>query len=235
MWWWTLACGVEDPAETVAATPPVVLASVATPAVAAPPTGPVWELEPDPEALLVVVRFDRSTLGADVATDHVVSAGDFLGEVVFDPRRPERCRIAVDVPTAALRVDTPEARARVSLPVVEGIDRQGIADNLHSARQLHSAMFPAITFRSTDCRREARDSYLVAGELTVHGVTAAVEVPMTIRVEDDVLVARGTFLATHADFGMEPFSAALGALRNADPLEFFVDVTASAGDPSPER
>ena len=88
--------------------------------------------------------------------------------------------------------------------------------------QLQADMFPQISFQSTSCA-VAGDKVEVRGNLSIHGKTKAVSAKMTVTAGDS-FAAKGTFTATHADFGMEPFSALLGALRNAPELKFVVDV-----------
>jgi polyisoprenoid-binding protein YceI len=203
------------PRPAPAASPPVSLPP--PPALPAPPapveaapvdTARTWTLDPAASRLVVEVRHDPGTALASLAHDHVVAATGWSGSVTWDPADPGRCVIAIDVPVAGLRVadDSPAD------------DKAKITANFSGPRQLDGATFPTITFRSTSCAADGR----VTGDLAIHGVTRRITVPMRISTADDRFEARGGFVVSTGDFGFEPFTAAMGAIRNADPLTFTV-------------
>src|SRR5690606_23276724 len=106
-------------------------------------------------------------------------------------------------------------------------DKAKIRDNLLGSRQLDADRFGTLSFQSSGCAPSG-DSVMVSGGLTIHGVTHSVAVPMRIRPLSGAITASGQFDATHADFGMEPFTAMMGALRNDERLTFVVDVRGTA-------
>ena len=85
-------------------------------------------------------------------------------------------------------------------------------------------MFPDIRFQSTACA-PAGDKVRVTGDLSLHGVSHRVSSDMAIADQPTSFSAKGSFQATHSDWGMDPFSALFGALRNDEALEFRIDVT----------
>ncbi|MEQ1566095.1 MAG: YceI family protein, partial [Myxococcota bacterium] len=227
-----------EPSPSIApATPPMLpeVEPAAAPAVApnvvpeAPPAALDYTLAAGHNALYVVVKFERGTVGAALAHDHVVVATQYSGQVRWDPADPSGCRIAVDVPTSGLRVDPPGAREKAGLEGPASVDdHPTIEANFNGKKQLDSAAFPTLTFRSTGCAARPDGKFDVTGALTVHGVSRPTTVAMAIDTDGDTLTAKGRFTAAHSDFGMTPFSAAMGAVRNAEPLTFVIGIAGRA-------
>lgn len=191
-----------------------------------------YDLSADSGRLYVVVRAKRGGLLSGLGHDHVVVASRFRGEMTWDPSDPSACDVQLSFPASALVVDPGSARSWAELDgeTSDG-DKAKIRDNLLGRRQLEADRFSTVSYQSTGCELQG-DLVAVQGGLTLHGVTHTVTVPMRIRPGEDSITASGQFDATHADFGMEPFSAMMGALRNDEGLSFFVDVRGTAR-PSP--
>ena len=51
------------------------------------------------------------------------------------------------------------------------------------------------------------------------GVSREIRVPVAVEWDGGELVARGSFVVTHGQIGLVPFSAALGALRVREEIE----------------
>jgi polyisoprenoid-binding protein YceI len=197
---------------------------VPTPVPAPAPAGPrLWTLDPSQGALSVLVRYERGTALASMAHDHVVAATGWTGTVSWVEGEPQRCEISVSVPVSGLVVDPPGSRTRAGLPgETPAEDRGKILENLSGDRQLDGDRFPKITFRSTSCTPQG-EKILVAGTLSLHGVSRAIEVPMEIEAGER-FAARGAFSISGESFGFQPFRAAMGAVRNQDRLAFTIDV-----------
>lgn len=193
------------------------------PAAASPVT---YALDGDRSWLGVLVRYDRSALVA--GHDHVVTPSSFTGEVTWNPEDVGSCKIAIRFPVDALQVDPPGSRARLSLEgeTSDG-DKKSIKKNLAGKHQLQASVFPDITFTSTSCTPKG-DKVAVTGTLTMHGVGATVTADMAVDATAEGFRAKGGFKATHGTWGMDPFTALLGSLRNDDGLTFSIDV---AGKP----
>jgi polyisoprenoid-binding protein YceI len=198
----------------------LVLSGVA-PAIAAPHA---YDLDPRQGRIYVVVRAERGGLFGALAHDHVVVATRFTGTVTWDPDNVAACDVRIQVPVDGLSVDPGAARTWVGLEgTTSDSDKATIKENLSGDRQLDRARFPTITYRSTSCA-PAEGGARVTGVMTVHGVERSVTLPMRITANDASFVASGSFDATHADFGMTPFRALAGAIRNEERLSFVVDV-----------
>ena len=59
----------------------------------------------------------------------------------------------------------------------------------------------------------------------MHGVGAPVTALMDVKADEAGFKAKGKFEATHSTWGLDPFTALLGSLRNDAGFSFAIDVT----------
>lgn len=218
----TLALAQAPPNTEPAADATAVQATEAT-EVSGPTT---YALSPAQGRLYVLVRYKRGTLGSGFGHDHVVVASGWTGSVTWNADDLSQCRVSLDLPVSGLQVDPGDARSWEQLEgETDADDKQTIQENLRSDDQLDMSSFSTITYRSTRCVAGDGETVNVTGTLTVHGVGKALTVPMRVRQTAERFGAVGRFEATHSDFGMSPYSAAFGAVKNAETLSFIIDVT----------
>ena len=193
------------------------------------PAGPVtYTLDAGRSRLVVLIDKDPDTMGAGLSHDHVVQAKGWRGTVTWDEADLAACRIQFSLPVAKLDPDSPSLRKAYGLEgELSSGQRQDVKDNMLAKDQLDAGRFPDITFQSTGCSGAA-DKPTVKGTLTIHGTGKAISVPMTVAVEGDTFSATGSFTAKHTDFGMEPFSAMFGQLKNKNALRFRIKVQGRA-------
>ena len=87
---------------------------------------------------------------------------DYAATILYDDKHPERSSVTVSIDAAS--IDTGN----------EGRDRDLKAEPFFDV-----ANHPRIRFRSTSIEHKRGDEYIVHGELTMKGVTRAVDIPMT--------------------------------------------------------
>ena len=58
----------------------------------------------------------------------------------------------------------------------------------------------------------------------LRGVARRVTIPLSVRERDGAFSAAGEVAIRGTDFGMDPYSALFGAVRNADELTLVIDV-----------
>jgi polyisoprenoid-binding protein YceI len=154
----------------------------------------------------------HSTIGFSVRHMMVATVrghfGGFSGTIRYDSDRPMEAGVEVEID--ATTVDT-------------GIRMRD--EHLRSADFFDVATYPTISFRSTSVEPASvgkRKRSLVAGELTMHGVTRAVEltVEQTGAQSADVIEFEATTKIHRRDFGME-FNLAIedGGLVVGDEFE----------------
>ena len=88
---------------------------------------------------------------------------DFAGTIQVDRDKPESS--TVDFTVQATSIDTSEPRRDQHLRSADFFD---VANN------------PTITFKSTSIKANGKDSWLVTGDFTMHGVTKSVVLPVTL-------------------------------------------------------
>lgn len=87
---------------------------------------------------------------------------DFTGTIVGDPAKPEAATVEFTVKTASIDTDQ---------------DKRDM--HLRSADFFDAEKFPEITFKSTKFKTTGKDKYDVTGNLTMHGVTKLITLPVT--------------------------------------------------------
>jgi polyisoprenoid-binding protein YceI len=127
------------------------------------------------------------------ATEAVGRTGDVTGDVVIDGTTVTSADIEVDLTT----ITTNNSRR-----------------NSKVQEALETDQFPTATFSLTDpieLGTGAADGEKVSvtgtGDLTIHGVTRSVEVPLEAQLVDDTVVLVGSTELTFSDFGVEVPSA----------------------------
>ncbi len=183
------------------------------------------------ESFLYVEVRPAKTLLSKAAHQHVVRATHWTGSVSYDPNTPEKCQIRIEIPVEHLVVDEPQMRKRLAYdkPIAES-DRGRVRDSMLDEDQLAVSKFPKITFQSSACKKLSDTKIEVTGDLEIRGVKKQVKVPMDVQLGGGRFKAKGQFALKHEDFGFEPYSAALGAIKNDDVLTFNVRAIGVTGD-----
>lgn len=187
-----------------------------------------YALNAQKSSLYVQVYKDRTTAGADLSHDHVMLATGWTGSATWNTDDLSQCDIQLTLKVAKLAVDPPNLRSALGIEgeLTDG-NRKDIKKNMLAKGQLDSASYPEIRFQSTAC--EASGAKIkVTGELTVHGTTKTVTTKMLVNADDSSFSATGGFKAKHTDFGMDPFTAMLGALKNENEMKFTASLKGEA-------
>ncbi len=193
-----------------------------------PSTAHAAEFVVQPERSELVVKVYKAGVASALAHDHVVRATRFAGRVTGDPSNPASGYVELIVPVGSLVADEPDMRRKHGLPQGPGeSDRQQIQSTMLGESQLNAGKYPEITFRSTSVHEQGSNRVIVSGDFTLHGTTRRISLPVLIRVTNDTLQATGAFDINQTDFGIKPYSAFLGAVRNQDRVTLLFDVTAA--------
>lgn len=185
------------------------------------------EMRLDPGRSTLLVKLYKDGPASAFAHDHVVQARRFTGTVHWDPARPEATRVQVEVEAASLDADEPGLRRRLSMSDMSEGTRADVQRTMVGARQLDVASHPKIAFRSTAVEPQGDGRLLVRGELTLHGVTRPVSLPVTIaELSSGAVRGRGTLRLRQSDFGIRPYRFAFGAVRNRDGVDLILDLVA---------
>ena len=198
-------------------------APVAAPTSEAAPAGPrTFTIDAKKSAL--VVQVFKEGAAAAFAQDHAMHATVMSGEIVADAGAPRAASVWVTVATKGIVNDDPKVRTRFGLPldIADG-DRAAIGNTMRGPDVLDVEKFPAISFQSTSIDvvvapdgRSAKGN--VTGEFTLRGVTKPLTIPITVKLVDAEIEARGDVRFKGSDWGMAPLSMFLGAVKNKDEL-----------------
>jgi polyisoprenoid-binding protein YceI len=176
----------------------------------------------DPKASELVVKTWKVGLASALAHNHVISASEVKGTVGLD-------RIEVTVQVAGLAVDKPALRQKHlgETHEVSASDRNKTTDAMLGEDQLDVRKFPTITFVSTSITKEA-NGHAVTGQLTIHGVTKTVKTVAQISEKDGVLTGDASLKLKVSDYGIAPYSAALGSIKVKDEVELVLHLVGAA-------
>ena len=175
----------------------------------------------------LVVKVWKTGAGATLAHDHVVRATKFSGKASLDEAgKPESLGLELLVEATSLVADEPEMRRKHHLPntPVPDNDRKTIREHLLGDEQLDAAKFPTISFKVSKLYREESGVLQCLGNLTLHGVTKELLFPLTVKTAEGKVEGEGSVRFKTSDFGVKPYSAALGLIRNKDEVELVVHV-----------
>ncbi|MCG8463033.1 MAG: hypothetical protein MI919_42665 [Holophagales bacterium] len=200
--------------------------------------------EVDREASVFAVITHKAGLAARLAHDHLVVAGDVESELRFDPSAPDRARFTLTAPSASLVVDDPAAQARwgpriVELGILEQVfgelsegDRRKIHESMVGKKQLRVEEYPRIraeVLGITEGGSTPGFPYTIHLEMEVVGKSSKGFLAGRYELEGERLVVEAFGELRFTDFGIEPYSAMLGAVRNDDPFHLFLYLEAVPG------
>jgi len=211
-----------------------------------------WKVQP--QASLFAVVTHKGGFAGGLAHNHLVAADGYEATLELDAATPEAARFELGVPVESLIVDRPELQ-REAFPRLQALGildeeftalddgkRDKIRRTMLSPKQLAAERYPRISAAVVDVRAEATDAefpYRATLALTVR--ETRVEREVRARYEQTAsgltVEAWGTFRFT--DFGIEPYSMLLGAVKNQDEFHVYVRLIARlagvAGDAGPSE
>jgi polyisoprenoid-binding protein YceI len=175
----------------------------------------------DSAATTITVHVERAGIFAFAGHDHEIIAPLSQGQITLDRSDVGRSTFSAEFDASALKVtgkgEPPEDVAEVQRVMLSG-------------RVLDVERYRKITFRSQSIslaqQSAERMTLRVTGELTLHGVTRPLTVPVNVRLTEGGLKAEGKATIRQTDFGIRPVTAGAGTVRVRDEIEIVFSVTA---------
>ncbi len=169
----------------------------------------------------VVIEVGKSGAFSFAGHNHEVLAPAVTGHVTVNPGDWSRSAVVLQFDASALKV-TGKGDPPSDVPQVQSV--------MMSDKVLDVKRFPVVAFKSrritaTPGSAGAMD-LVIEGELTLHGQTRPATVRATSTLQPGGLSARGAFTIKQTDFGMEPVTAAGGAVRVKDDVQVQFDLRA---------
>lgn len=196
-----------------------------------PSAAPTPEVQPPAAAALpseswvlvsshLEVRVYRDGPMQKLGHNHLITSDALEGSVAL--RKPlTMSSFDLRLPLESLVVDDPDARsgagADFANPVPEK-DRAATRHNMLGESVLDAARQDVLRLTTEELSGEP-GSYQARVRVGLIGEERVISVPFTLTIEDGKLLAQANFHLRHADLGLVPFAAALGALRVRDDFE----------------
>jgi hypothetical protein len=179
-----------------------------------------WTLDQGASELRVLVY--RSGTLARLGHNHVLRARDLDALAWAGPDgSPVGAGLDLRIPVAQFLVDDPADRAAAGPEFTAAVSdeaRAGTLANLLRAEVLAAAEFPELLVRATVVSLVGTAA-VARCDVTIRGITRAIEVPLELHEDDAGLVAAGRFALRQSEYGMEPFSIGGGAIAVADEVQ----------------
>ncbi|MEM1262588.1 MAG: hypothetical protein AAGH76_09330 [Pseudomonadota bacterium] len=181
----------------------------------------------DAQSSDIELRIYRGGRLASLGHNHVISIGELAGELFVASKRSETAGI-LSFPVAAMRIDEPARRDAAgpdfaSVPSTKDIT--GTRRNMLSERLLDGDRFPIIELAIASSHVHG-DHSTVTLFVSVKEQTTSIDVPASITVTDDRVIANGATTLSQRELGLTPFSVMLGALEVKDAIDVQFTVVA---------
>jgi len=227
----------------------VVVAAVAAAGAHAAETPPP-RVEVDVARSAFAVLTHKAGFASALAHDHLIAAPAPKVDLSFDPEHPEATRLTFETAARDLEVDANERRRALGPRLVElGIYREPLPDVPEGHRkkvfdaalapgQLDAARFPEIRAELRSVARRVGPpergvfDWTARVAVTIHGRTIERDLAARFRVVRGEIEIESLGEFRFREFGVEPYSAFAGAVRNEDAFEIYVRLIARAGSGS---
>jgi polyisoprenoid-binding protein YceI len=158
---------------------------------------------------------------SSAAHDHTIAVKAFTGRVTVNA--------GTNITGASMELDIDARSLKVADQDVSEKDRAEIQSEMET-KVLEVSRFPRITFKSVSLSGVKADAgnwrFTLDGDLSLHGVTKRVAVPVTATVKPEQLNASGEVTIKQTDFGIKVYSKALGAVKVQDALKLSFNIIA---------
>jgi polyisoprenoid-binding protein YceI len=164
---------------------------------------------------------------ARLGHNHVVSSENVSGTLLLRSEL-RLSRLDLTLPVATMVVDDPVARALEGGEFADEVPRdarEGTRQNLLRAEVLDAEHYPEITLQSVAVSGTRSSASLIM-QIAIKGVSRDIPVLAAVREDGNLLIAEGEFAIRQTDFGIAPFSVALGALQVQDQLRIKFTIVA---------
>ena len=167
------------------------------------------------------VFVEKTGLLSGLAHDHEIGVKSFAGRVVVPEAGAGGGSLELDVNAQSLMV----------LDKKPSEDKKKIYTSMHS-EVLESAKYQKITFKSvsvSDLKQTGNGyNFTLNGDLTLHGVTKRIAVPVSATITPQQLRATGKYTLRQTDYGIKPYSAAGGTVKVKNEVVVHFNIIAKA-------
>lgn len=198
-----------------------------TPAPTAPDTRGATVYEVDARSSQLNILVFRGGKLSRLGHNHVMTSHDLSGRAWVHPELA-RSGFELSFPVMRLVVDDPQARRAAGSdfpPDIPQSDKDGTRKNMLKPEVLDVERYPEVKVRSAKVEGTLQAAQVTA-RVTIKDMSRDVQVPVKIEIEGGKLSASGEFDVLQTEFGIKPFSVALGALEVQDKLHVKFSIVA---------
>jgi polyisoprenoid-binding protein YceI len=198
-----------------------------TPAPSAPDTRGATVYEVDSRSSQLSIQVFRGGKLSRLGHNHVMTSRDVSGRAWVHPEFA-RSGFELSFPVMQLVVDDPQARRAAGSdfpPDIPQSDKDGTRKNMLKPELLDGERYPQVTVRSAQVAGTLQAPQVTA-RITIKEVSREVQVPVKVALDGAKLTASGEFDILQTEFGIKPFSVALGALEVQDRLHIGFTIVA---------
>lgn len=168
----------------------------------------------DPQSSRIEIRVFRGGFLRALGDDHRIALQRFTGTAEGDPARG--WKIDVNAQASSLEVLDPDASTST---------RAEVQETMLGPTQMDVARFPSIELKARTLKPGGeKQSWILQGELTVHGVTRREEFPVRWSLAGGNLRVQGKKDLLLRDFKIEPIRKGLGAVKVRNQFEVDYDI-----------
>lgn len=190
----------------------------------------LYQISPVASTVYVLV-FRGGTL-ANLGHNHVITSKSVNG-YVWRHAELNLCGFDIAMPVGELIVDDNDARAAQGpdFPInVPDTARQGTQRNMLSEALLDAEHYPVIRLQSANISGDINMPRIVV-HVTIKDQMHLYTLPVTVQADAHHLRVKGEFAVKQTEFGIKPYSIAMGALQVLDELQIKFDLQADAVQP----
>jgi hypothetical protein len=173
----------------------------------------------NPAASQVDILVYRGGTLARLGHNHVMTSKTVSGRVWLHSQL-EKSGFELAFAVAELIVDDAAARRAAGPefpPEIPQADKEGTRKNMLRTEVLDGEHFPQVSLQSVRVSG-SQESPQITARITIKDASREIEVPATVNVDGSRLTAKGEFDIQQTNFGMKPFSVAMGAIAVKDQL-----------------
>lgn len=207
--------------------PPAPSAPLPAPAAPAADMSGATLYEVDPAASTVQILVFRGGTLARLGHNHVMTSRELTGRAWLHPQFA-RSGFELAFPVQTLIVDDPQSRSAAGKdfpPDIPQADKEGTRRNMLRAEVLDGERYPRITLASARVAGTL-EAPAITARITIRDASRELKVPARLTLDGERLSATGEFDLLQSDFGIKPFSVALGALEVQDRLHIIYSIVA---------
>jgi polyisoprenoid-binding protein YceI len=184
-----------------------------------------WNIVPT-ESRVTISVFPAGLLSGTLHT-HLFRPDSWSGRIAWTPDEPARVKVEVRFAADSLK----DRQEKLSASDIAKVEAQ-----VRSTRILDAATFPEVAFEAKQLEAAELPAggsgefrARLAGTLTLHGISKPLRFPIQGRVSESRLDARGTAVFKQSDFGVKPYSTALGSIAVKDEVSVEIELVAAPG------